>query len=284
MLDALNRRLKFQGRQPTGKRIDLSPRDLAYFAALERHGPLSAPILFALTKHLAVNERGHKDRLTDLYHETATQHGGPYLERPEQQFANVNARYLPMSYELTKFGARALREAAVPIQIATPPSGPYLHRFMTAAITAANEIEATATGFRFISSGEIVRHSKCPESTRNAANPLAIRVGTATIIPDALHGIDYCGKYKFWALEADRGTEPIRGRSKASRYLVDKLNAYAEILRVGSYRSRWGIPVLSVRIVTTSGDRADNIREILVNTVDREQQSRFSIEAIGARA
>lgn len=282
-LDALNRRRKFVGRQPTGKRIDLTPRDLAYFAALERHGPLPGPILFEFARHLARNERGHKDRLTDLYHETSTRHGGPYLERPEQQFADLNARYLPMTYELTKFGARALREVGILLQIASPPSGPYLHRFMTAGITAGTELATVAEGYRFISSGEILRHSKCPEGTRNAPNPLAIKLGRGFLIPDALYGIDYGGKYKFWALEADRGTEPIKGKGRASKYLKDKLEAYAEVFRYETYRNRWGIPVLSMRVVTESRERADNIREVLANVVDQALQSRFGVEAVGVQ-
>ena len=277
-LDALNRRRKFVGRQPTGKRIDLTPRDLAYFAALERHGPLTGPMLFEFVKHLVRNEQGHKDRLTDLYHETKTAHGGPYVERPEQQWANLNARYLPMTYELTKFGVRALREAGIPLQIATRPSGPYLHRFMTAAITAETELEAQRQGYRFISSGEILRHPKCPETTRNGSNPLAIRVASTTIIPDALYGIDYGGKYRFFALEADRGTEPITGKGRASKYLTEKLTAYAHLLRTEAFRAHWGIPILAVRVVTESEERAKNIRDAVMQLMPIDIRTKFLTE------
>lgn len=279
-LDSLNRRRKFVGRQPRGKRIELTPRDLVYFAALERHGPLSGPVLFEFAKQVAKNERGHKDRLTDLYHETKTEHGGPYLERPEQQFANVNARYLPMTYEITRFGVRALREAGIPLQAAAPPSGPYLHRFMTAAITASIELHAMAERHRFISSGEIIRHPKCPQSTRSAANTLAIRVNGTTIIPDALYGIDYGGKYRFWALEADRGTEPLNGNSRASRYLKDKIDSYATVVCLETYRHVWGIPVLSIRIVCESEGRVRHIRDIINRVVDPRAKSRFVVEAM----
>ena len=173
-----------------------------------------------------------------------------------------------------------LREAAVPIQIATPPSGPYLHRFMTAAITATTELEATAARFRFIPSGEIVRHKKCPESTRNAANPIAIRIGSATIIPDALYGIDYGGKYKFWALEADRGTEPIRGRGRLGSNLEAKIRGYVCVLDNDAHRLAWGIPVLVVRIVTGNTIRAANIEAALKAIVPPHLLSRFHVEAL----
>jgi Replication-relaxation len=280
MLDALNRRKKFQGRQPTGQRIDLTPRDLAYFAALERHGPLSGPVLYEFAKSHAHNERGHKDRLTALYHESKTPHGGPYLERPEQQFAAYNARCQPMVYELTNASRLALRQADIPKQAAMPPSGPYLHRFMTAAITAKTEIDAVQNGLRFVASGEIIQHPKCPESTRSASNPLAIRAAGRVIIPDALYGIDYGGKYRFWALEADRGTESLRGRSRASRYIADKIEAYHTLFRADLHRAVWGIPVLAVRVVCESETRAENIRSLIRQMPITSSANLFCVEAL----
>jgi hypothetical protein len=278
MLDALNRRRKFAGRQPTGKRIDLTPRDLAYFAALERHGPLSAPTLFEFANHLAVNGRGHKDRLTALYHETKTAHGGAYLERPEQQFARLDARCRPMVYELTHASRKALRETGIPPQAAMPPSGPYQHRFLTAAISASVELDAKARGQQFISSGDILRHPKCPETTRNAANPLAIRAAGRIIIPDALYGIDYGGKFRFWALEADRGTEPLKGRGRASRYILDKIDAYQAVLKTEAYRYTWGIPILSVRIVCESTLRAEHIGRLVREIVTTDFHKLISVD------
>ena len=280
MLDALNRRRKFQGRQPTGKRIDLSPRDLSYFAALERHGPLSAPMLFELTKHLAANERGHKDRLTALYHETKTQHGGPYLERPEQQFHSTNALCQPMIYEITNAATLALREAGIPRQSLAPPSGPYLHRFLTAKITAYAELAAISAGYRFISSGEIARHPRFPEEKLRASNPLAVRVDGGVVIPDALYGVDFGGKFRFFAVEADRGTETIMGHGKQGSHLHGKIERYVSLLRSENFRTVWGLPVLNVRIVTQQPARAENLRNAIERCVPTNLFSRFVVETI----
>lgn len=280
MLDALNRRRKFHGRQPTGKRIDLSPRDLAYFAALERHGPLSAPMLFELTKHLAANERGHKDRLTALYHETKTQHGGPYLERPEQQFHSTNAFCQPMIYELTKTATQALRDAGIPRQSLAPPSGPYLHRFLTARITAHAELEAIKAGHRFISSGEIARHPRFPEETLRAPNPLAVRVDGGVVIPDALYGVDFGGKFRFFAVEADRGTETITGYGKRGSHLHGKIERYVSLMKAKKFRTAWGVPILTVRIVTERADRAKNIDGAIDKIVSGELRSCFITECL----
>jgi len=278
MLDALNRRRKFHGRQPTGKRIDLSPRDLAYFAALERHGPLSAPMLFELTKHLAANERGHKDRLTALYHETKTQHGGPYLQRPEQQFNSTNALCQPMIYEITNVATQALREARIPKQALAPPSGPYLHRFLTAKITARAELEAAIKGHRFISSGEIARHPRFPQETLQAANPMALRVGGSIAIPDALYGVDFGGKFRFFAVEADRSTEPIRGRGRVASHLLGKIQSYISVVSTEAYRNIWGVPVLTIRFVTERPVRAENIRTEIASLVPLKFRSNFVVE------
>ena len=47
--DALNRRSRFAGRQPTAKRVMLGERDFQCFAALERHGPLPSTYLYEFT-------------------------------------------------------------------------------------------------------------------------------------------------------------------------------------------------------------------------------------------
>jgi hypothetical protein len=152
---------------------------------------------------------------------------------------------------------------------------------MTAAITARTELDTTYQGHRFIASGEIMRHPKCPDSTRNAPNPLAIRASGRVIIPDALYGIDYGGKYRFFALEADRGTEPLTGRGRASRYIQDKIEAYSAILRTETYRHVWGIPVLTVRIVCESAARTEHIRTLIGRVASNSDIARkFQVESL----
>jgi hypothetical protein len=252
IVDALNRRNRFAGRQPTGKRIVLQERDFLYFAALERHGPLPATYLYEFSKSAAGNLKGHQQRLTDLYNEDNTPHHGFYLERPEQQFASLNARYQPLSYELTDVGIRALRDKGIERQSATPPSGPCLHRFMTACITASIELAVRQAGFRYITAADILRHPKCPANTRRAENPLALGIGNAVMVPDQLFGIDYGGRFRFFALEADRKTETIMTRKSNARAFGKKLDAYAEIVKREAYKDVWGIPTLFVLTVTTS--------------------------------
>lgn len=80
------RRLRFSGRQPTGKRLSLTDRDYFVFEILNRHGPLSTDYLFQLTRHIWHDETGFKKRLRDLYHgHLFMGHHVYFLDRSEWQ-------------------------------------------------------------------------------------------------------------------------------------------------------------------------------------------------------
>jgi Replication-relaxation len=270
--DALNRRSRFSGRQPTGKRIILGERDFAILAALERHGPLPSTYLYEFAKHLARNYKGHQQRLTDLYNEDNTPHRGFYLHRPEQQYASINARYQPMSYEITERGRQALRDKAIPRQMWQPPNGPYLHRFMTSCITASIELATRESGLRYLSQADIFGHPKCPACLVATDNPLALHYAAGAVIPDALFGIDYGGKFRFFALEADRKTETIVSEKSRSKSFIKKLESYIQVLEQQSYRGVWGVPTLTILTVTTS----EQHMKTMIGELRRLTESRVS--------
>lgn len=251
-LDTLNRRSRFAGRQPTSKRIMLQERDFQCFAALERHGPLPSTYLYEFTKDTARNFKGFQQRLTDLYNEDNTPHRAFYLERPEQQYASINARYQPMAYEVTAEAGRALRDREIPLQMWEAPNGPYLHRFMTACLTASLELAVRKAGFRYLSQADIFGHAKCPNGLADKDHPLALPCRDGVIIPDQLFGIDYGGKYRFFALEADRKTETVVTKKAQAKAFAKKLEAYLHVLQNETFREVWGIPTLTILTVTTS--------------------------------
>lgn len=274
-IDAANRRSRFAGRQPSGKRVILGSRDFALFTALERHGPLPSTYLYAFTKNAARNFKGFQQRLTDLYNEDNTPHRDFYLDRPEQQNASINARYQPMSYELTSAGDRALREAGVARQMWERPNGPYLHRFMTACITASIELAATAAGITYLSQDHIFSHPKCPAAVADADHPLGLPHRDGVIIPDQLFGLDYGGRYRFFALEADRKTETIVSTKATSKAFAKKLEAYLDVLRNKTYKEVWGIPTLHVVIVTTSDAHMKTMIQVLADMASPAEAQRF---------
>lgn len=274
--DALNRRSRFAGRQPTGKRMILGERDFRYFEVLERHGPLPSTYLYALTRDLARNYKFHQQRLTELYNEDNTPHRGFYLERPEQQYASMNARYQPLAYELTDLGVQALRQHGVPRQMWEMPNGPYLHRFMTACITASIELSCLDLGLKYLSQADIFGHRNCPPELADAEHPLGLPCGDGIIIPDQLFGIDYGGKFRFFALEADRKTETIVSTKAIAKSFAAKFRRYEHVLEYQTFRKVWGIPTLSVMVVTVSEAHMRNmICQVDDNIHDRKVASRF---------
>lgn len=274
--DAINRRSRFAGRQPTGKRIVLGERDFAYFAALEKHGPLPSTYLYALTKHVARNHKYHQQRLTELYNEDNTPHRGFYLDRPEQQYASINARYQPMAYELTGQGTQALRHNAIPRQMWEAPNGPYLHRFMTACTTASIELACKELGYKYLSQADIFAHRKCPIDVRDIDHPLALPCGDGVIIPDQIFAIDYGGKYRFFALECDRKTETIVSTKAIAKSFRTKLKRYAYVLDHETFRKAWGIPSLTVLVVTVSEPHMQTmIAQIDDTLMDKKTAARF---------
>ena len=76
-------------RQSTGARLRIQPRDVAMFSALNNHGPLPTHYLYEFAKPFSPSVAGMKMRLTDLFHEENTEHGGAYLWRPGEDYNAV---------------------------------------------------------------------------------------------------------------------------------------------------------------------------------------------------
>jgi hypothetical protein len=115
---------------------------------------------------------------------------------------------------------------------------------------------------RFIPWPEIL--AKAPEATRQSAKPYLLSADNGeTVVPDALFGLEYrhdgCKAYRFFALEADRGTMPIARTGKTGTSVLGKLDAYRGILAHEGYRRLLGIPNLLVLTVTTNETRCAKI-------------------------
>jgi hypothetical protein len=279
-------------RKRTGKRIRLTERDLEVFRLLTRYRFLRSTHLHALAG--GRSDKRFVERLGDLYHE------GGYIDRPKQQWQAINARYMPAVYELGKAGRSVLVEYSAAQQSGAAPAGRhgrrpsrhYHHELMICDILSSIEIGARADpSLRFISWSEILASPKMPETTRNAARPMAARVpiahagfGTGShridrpLVPDALFGLEYTARgtkqYRFFALEADRNTEPIvRGNLRQSSYLR-KILQYREIVARSVYKTLWGLPNLLVLNVTINDRHRRNIMR-LVDELTKGKGSTF---------
>ena len=209
--DAIGRR-KRMSRVSTGKRVTLTPRDLLWFRSLYEHGPLPSSFLLRFVRDSHKSEKRTRERLTDLFNEEHTPHGGAYLSRPPQQFRTLDSRYNQLVYDLTPASERALREVGHRHLRRPVHSGPWLHGFMVSCITAS--IELTANGRDDLT--YLPQSFLLGRADAELRYSVQIRDGTEVyrkdLIPDALFGLRYHtpegDRYRCFLVEADRATEP----------------------------------------------------------------------------
>ncbi|SUS08828.1 conserved hypothetical protein [uncultured Defluviicoccus sp.] len=271
--DTIGRRTRFL-RQPVGKRVRPTGRDLAWFEELHRHGPLSSTYLRAFSPG---NDRADLRRLTDLYHEADTPHGGAYLERPAQQTRTLDPRANDLVYELTPASERLLQEHGLWSDQAPAPNGAWLHRYMTASITASIALTAKREGVGFIGQAEILGRA-------GVANRFAIP-DLPDLIPDALFGLDFGGNYLFFAVEADRATEQA-GDVKAHRKTYERtIRQYREFVGRGLYRQALGLTAgMLVLNVATAPGRMRNLLELTADIAEKGYNNFMLFQCVGAFA
>lgn len=256
--DALGRRHRDRPTS-TGKRVTPQPRDLLWFQKLHEHGPLSSSHLHAFSKHLASSEKRSRDRLTDLFNEGNTPHGGAYLTRPVQQFATLDARYQELVHDIGKPAERALREADLWNEYGTSPGGPWKHRAMVAAITASIELEAIADpNLSYIPQHAILARAgttlRYPVSFKD---PRTGREERHVLIPDAIFGLEYRHSgtplYRFFLVEADRATEPASASSFSRKSYLRNFLQYREYIGRGLYKEHLKLtaPLLVLNVSTS---------------------------------
>jgi hypothetical protein len=266
-------------RRATQKRIELTERDFEIFRLLDRYRYLRSTHIHAFAG--GKSQKRFIERLGDLYHE------GGYVNRPAQQWQAINARYMPAVYELGDAGERALEQRGLLGQTTSPllwkgrlgEVRQYHHELMICDIMSSIEIGVRANPkLRFISPRDIL--VKAPEVTRKAANPFAAPVSIGhtvadkqytsdkPLIPDALFGIEYTTNgqksYRFFALEADRDSEPVVRANLHQTSYLRKVLQYREIAARTIYKTHWGLPNLLVLTVTTN----ENHMQSMIRLVD----------------
>lgn len=264
-LDALGRRSRFK-RTPTGKRLAPTDRDIAILQWLHRYRYLTATQLSAILKPRS--DKRFIERLGDLFHETGL------INRPHAQWRSFDARYRPLTYELSPSGVALLERRDALSMRATTFSRrmragqvvQFNHAMMVVEALLAIELATIeAPDQRFVPVDEILE--RAPEQTRQVGNPLAIPVTLQPcaelpglgqpwkthIIPDALYGIEYQTngekRYRFWALECEN-TTPSRRSSVRHSSIARKRAAYDALIRSRAYRDHWGIPNLKLHLVS----------------------------------
>ena len=227
------------------------------FRTLRRYRILRSTYLHGFVG--GTSEKRFIERLGDLFHEG-------YLDRPNEQWRFADARYRPVVYELGRGGVEAAGIATEAESVTWFRHGPHRqfeHTLMVCEVLAS--IELTTRGrpdIRFISWPEIL--AKAPEATRQSAKPYLLSADNGeTVIPDAFFGLEYRhdGRkaYRFFALEADRGTMPIARSMNGTSSVLAKLRYYRELIKRDAHKLCLGIPNLLILLVTTNFGRCSEI-------------------------
>jgi|CXWL01.1.fsa_nt_gi hypothetical protein len=255
--DKLGRRNR-RAANPTGKRMSLTERDALWLQKLAEHGPLPTSFLLEFCDGRHTSEKRARERLCDLYHEDNTPDGGTYLIRPPQQFRTIDSRYNQLVYDLAPAGWRALQRSGVDIAQYSAPAGPWLHRFMTACITASIELACMKRAdIAYIPQSQILKRAgttlRCPVMI---ADPTTKRQMTKDLIPDALFGLQYHtrdgDRFRFFSVEADRATEPTISANWNRKSFLRNLLQYDAFVSGGAYRNHLKLtaPLLVLNILS----------------------------------
>ena len=255
-------------RTRTGKRIELTTRDLDIFRWLARYRYLPSTYIHAFVG--GKSETRFTERLGDLYHEG-------YIDRPGRQWDMSNCRHRPAIHEIDTGAKRVLDEQDIVEEsrtwFAASPHRQYSHSLMVCEVLASIELGVRERpDLRFIAWPEIL--AKAPPTTRTLAMPMSFPTahGTGRAVPDGLFGLEYAvgekKTYRFFALEADRGTMPVARSNPDQTSYVGKLAAYREILSRHVYKTHLGIPNLLVLTVTTSNRRQREIMQHFAEQAD----------------
>lgn len=198
-------------------------RELRWLAHIDRHGPQSSEFLFELTHDT------HRCKDTALRRLQALRAAG-YLFLPPQQRQIAKADFNPFVYDLTPMGFEYLGYEN-PLERHCRPTGHWWHRLWTSSVSSAIEINAKRTGLEYIPAAHILKIKDVP---------LSIPLNKGTVIPDQLFAIKYPDGYRAFALEVDRGTEPVRS-SAARKSLQRSVSQYREVLEQKLHRRHYGL-------------------------------------------
>lgn len=244
--------------------IEITPRDIRIFQLLQRYRYLPSNFITTL---VGSSHRYLIKRLGELYH-------SGYLNRPEQQWQAVNARYKPAVYELDMKASIALRDLSLHSAHQVGHGRNFNHELLACLVTASIELACRAHSLQFVSWEEILDHERTPEATRNSGRPFNIPVSVqrtqSFLRPDGRpFALRSHATLCFPGFEVDRATEPLEPMSMNGRANIEmKFRQYLAMARAGVYRSHFGFPNMIVPMITTANKRMSNMMRLLDKLTD----------------
>ncbi len=204
------------------------------FDIVDTHGCATTEQLRLAT---GANKTNNQDICTDLYHGTLD--GKYYFDRHEVYRKDENARQWNHVYENSDLA----REELAKRKMLSPFTKRYdhrIHRLFGATFGISSELLAPEHGVRYMRRHEVLSKN---------GKPLAL----GNLIPDDLYGLQYdSGKKRYFAVEIDRGNEPVVRLTSDGTSIADKLEHYYRAIDKETYKDEWGIGMMMVMIVTTA--------------------------------
>jgi hypothetical protein len=233
---------------PSHIKMDVRPtaRELRWFAHIDRHGPQSSEFLYEVTRDT------HRCRDTALRRLQALREAG-YLRLPPQQRQIVKADFNPYVYDLTKLSWEVLADHN-DLERHCRPTGHWWHGYWVSAISSAIEINIARAGLTYIPAAKILAIKGVD---------IAIPVGGSKLIPDQLFAIKKPDGYRAFALEVDRGTEPVRSTA-ARKSLQRSVAQYKQVFSEQINKSHYGLKSnMAVLWVLNSVRRREQLQKIV---------------------
>ena len=288
--DAIGRRKRFSP-TPTGKYVKLNATAIEIFKLLIRYPYLSSRALYALvpSEHRLSYQR-FQSLLTTLYHENNTAHGDRYLNRPDEQKKNMYANHHDLVYSLLPPGRLALKDHELeyknsPLidsgQLASFPHGMMLCEVMSSIEIGIQQDRKAA----IVTQQEILEHANRTSigikvSVAHKFSAQGIRqTNTFTLYPDALFGINYSGKFLFFALEVENKGRCNTKDLRYSSYLR-KMLGYQFIFEKKRYQEYYRIPNLLVLSVGPQIHRVEAMMQTAMSICNKTDHLLFSHQPV----
>jgi hypothetical protein len=288
LAETIRKRTARAGRPPTTPRVELTPREDVWLHALNIHGPLPTPFLYAFTEDRTPSLRHTQNRLTQLFHAQVETGSAGYLDRPGQRFKVIGIEkhevYANTPYADEHLSVNGLSSRRSPVLHKVN----YHHECFSAAISASIELGCRRDPeLEYLCEHDLL--SRAPSHSRevpcyiehdyklwdkdNSGWRFEHRTGDTSLIPDAYFAIkrtlDGEQSYCAFFLEADCGTEPLTRHDLNEKSWLATLLKYRHLIETGKYKPHFGLNCGAlVLIVTTTQRQAEGIKRILLQITD----------------
>lgn len=190
---------------------------------IARHGPQSSCNLYEQTRD---THRCKDSALRDMQKLRA----GGFLSLPPQQRATEHAEFKPYVYDLTRHARDYLEDCGLS-EPTVRPTGHWWHALAVSQVTSSIDIAAARAGVGYLPAPVIL-------GLKGAE--FAIPVGRSKLIPDQLFALNYCGGFRAFVLEVDRGTEPKVSSSKRKSW-SRSIAQYRALIERDGIRKHYGL-------------------------------------------